>query len=73
MYGFVMDSEQDGCNFKGTHYFFLKANGPGSMGYGEEVTGTIFEGEDKMEVCFTSTGYCLPVVIQKNGESGQWY
>ncbi|MFN2145518.1 MAG: hypothetical protein ACK2T7_09190 [Anaerolineales bacterium] len=68
MYGFVLDGEQDGCSFTGMHYFFLKVNGPGSMGYGEEVTGTIDEASGKMTVCFTSNNYCLPVVIQKNGE-----
>jgi hypothetical protein len=67
MYGWVLDAVQTGCEFKATQYFFLKANGPGSMGYPTEVTGTI-DG-DKMKICYTESGYCLNVVIFKGGES----
>ena len=67
IWGWILDIEQDGCEFTGTEYFYLKANGPGSMGYGTELTGTI-EGT-KARVCYTVSGYCLNVVIYGNGET----
>lgn len=66
IYGWIMLAEQTGCEFKATETFFLKAAGPGSEGYAEELTGTI-EGE-KVRVCYTSSGYCLNLVIFDGGE-----
>jgi hypothetical protein len=65
MYGWVMDAVQIGCEFTATEYFYLKASGPGSMGYPEEITGTI-DGE-KVRVCYTVSGYCLNLVIFEGG------
>jgi hypothetical protein len=66
IYGWIMLAEQTGCEFKATETFFLKAAGPGSEGYAEELTGTI-EG-DKVRVCYTSSGYCLNLVIFGRGD-----
>ena len=67
IWGWILDVEQDGCEFTATEYFYLKAQGPGSIGYGTELTGTI-DGT-KARVCYTVSGYCLNVVIYGNGET----
>lgn len=66
-YGWVMDAEQTGCEFNATEYFYLKARGPGSMGYAKELTGTI-EG-DRLQVCYTVENYCLNLVIFGGGDT----
>jgi hypothetical protein len=67
MYGWVMDAEQIGCEFRAAEYFYLKARGPGSMRYPTELTGTI-EG-DRVRVCYTVDNYCLNLVIFDGGDT----
>ena len=67
IYGWIMYSEQTGCEMIATETFFLRASGPGSEGYAEEITGTI-DG-DRVRVCYTSSGYCLNLVIFDGGDT----
>ncbi len=64
-YGWVMDVEQHGCEITATEYFYVKINGPGSIGYGTPVTGTITD--DRVKICYTRSGYCLNLVIMEGG------
>ena len=68
IYGWIMLSEQNGCEMTATETFFLKAKGPGSEGYARELTGVIEPDRSRMRICYSSPTYCLNLVITDGGD-----
>lgn len=71
LYGWIMDAEQQGCDFVGTEYWYVESMGQGSMEFYGSLVGTI-EG-DKVRVCYTEcdyypAGFCLNLVIFDGGQ-----
>ena len=67
LYGYIMDAEQNGCEFTAVEYWYLKVSGPGNMSKIGNITGTIEEDGSRVRVCYVETGYCLNLVIFDRG------
>ena len=69
VYGWIMISEQNGCEMTASETFFLRANGPSKERNPRGLTGTIDPVENKMRICYTSPKYCLNLVIMDGGDT----
>ncbi|MGD8458150.1 MAG: hypothetical protein PVF83_17370 [Anaerolineales bacterium] len=67
MYGWIMDVEQVGCQIIAYEFSYILYKGIESAGDTVELTGTI--NNDRLTVCYTSTNYCVPLVIFGGGQT----